>query len=94
MAESKLYVPKCSAKARTTTFGEILNVSFHADTLKAFIVEHTNDRGYLNLTISKRKAVGPYGDTHSVALDTWKPNGQQQSAPAQQQANDDVPGLR
>ena len=37
-----------------------------------FIQAHTNERGYLNLNISKRNEVGQYGDTHSISLDTWK----------------------
>lgn len=32
-----------------------------------------NEKWYVNMTISKRKEVGKYGDTHYVTENTWKP---------------------
>ena len=69
----KVYL-KCSAKARDTNYGEMLNIGVKAEDLIAFAQQHVNERGYLNLTISKRRSVGTYGDTHSVTLDTYQPN--------------------
>ena len=55
---------KCSAKEKIfANGGSVLNIGIKA---------HTNERGYLNLNISKRNEVGQYGDTHSISLDTWK----------------------
>ncbi len=71
MAE-KTYL-KCSAKARTTTHGEMINIGVKSTDLIAFAQAHTNERGYVNLTVSQRKEPGKYGDTHSVALDTFEP---------------------
>jgi|TARA_R110000824_G_scaffold18615_2_gene73410 hypothetical protein len=72
MAE-KVYL-KCSAKKKIfDNGGSILNIGIKAETLTAFIAEHTNERGYLNLTVQERREVGQYGDTHSVTLDTWEP---------------------
>jgi len=33
----------------------------------------TNEKGYFNLEILKRKEIGKYGDTHYVKVDEWKP---------------------
>ena len=71
MAE-KVYL-KCRAKARTTQYGELLSIGVRVEDLVKFAKEHGNDRGYLNLTVSKRKETGQYGDTHSVFLDTYEP---------------------
>lgn len=72
MAE-KVYL-KCSAKKKNfDNGGSILNIGVKAEDLTAFIAEHTNDRGYLNLTVQERREVGQYGDTHMVTLDTWEP---------------------
>lgn len=68
-----IYVPKCSAKARQTPYGEKLNLSFKVEDLLAFAKQHANAKGYLNLTVSQRKEPGKFGDTHSVKLDTWEP---------------------
>lgn len=68
----KIYL-KCSAKARTTQFGEVLNLGIKVEDLADFCRKHKNERGYLNLTISPRRETGQYGDTHSVYLDTYTP---------------------
>lgn len=75
MNEPKIYAP-ATAKQIETNYGPLLKVSFSADKMILFINTHRNERGYVNLTISNRKEVGKYGDTHSVALDTWKPKTQ------------------
>lgn len=70
--EKKVYL-RCSAKAKETSFGTVLKLSFKDVDIAAFVREHKNDKGYINLEIRERKEVGQYGDTHSVSLDTWKP---------------------
>jgi len=72
MASDKIYL-KCSAKARQTNYGQMLNIGVKADDLIAFAQQHANARGYVNLTVSERKEPGKYGDTHSVTLDTYEP---------------------
>jgi hypothetical protein len=63
---------KCSAKKREfPNGGSLLNLGIKSEDLTVFIAEHTNERGYLNLTIKERREVGRYGDTHAVTLDTW-----------------------
>lgn len=63
----------CRAKARSTQFGEIINVSMKVEDLIAFANEHKNQGGYLNLSVRKRKQEGRFGETHSIVLDTWEP---------------------
>lgn len=89
----KTYIPKCSAKL----LGEsLLKLSFKAKDLVDFIHQNTNDRGYFNICVSPRRETGQFGDTHSVWLDTWKPDPSKRSAPPAAQSqpinnSDDVP---
>jgi hypothetical protein len=79
---TKTYVPKSSAKQIETSFGPLIKLSFQTEALKAFLAENTNEKGYINFTISERKEVGQYGDTHSVVLDDWKPSDRGEASPA------------
>ena len=83
----KIYVPRASCKEKTFTSGHtVLKLGFHASTLIEFIRANANQRGYINLGISKRREVGQHGDTHCVWLDTWLPGQTAPAAtPAQQQ---------
>lgn len=63
----KTYI-KWSAKEIDGQYGKFLNVSLNAED----IMQYVNDRGYINLTISPRKEVGQFGDTHSIILNEWK----------------------
>lgn len=70
----KIYVPKASAKeVKFSNGGSMLKLSFKAEDVMAFIRQHTNAKGYINLNISPRRDVGKYGETHSVYLDTYQP---------------------
>ncbi len=63
---------KCSAKERKfSNGGSVINVGIKREDLAEFVRKHTNERGYVNLTIAPRREVGQYGDTHSVYLDTF-----------------------
>jgi hypothetical protein len=65
---------KCSAKERSfSNGGTKLNISVKVEELVRFAREHANSKGYINLTVSRRREPGTYGDTHSVLLDTWEP---------------------
>lgn len=102
---ASVYVPKSSAKERTTSFGQIINLSFNAKELIDFVNANTNEKGYINLEVVPRKEVSSYGDTHSVKLNNWKPEktegatparqpqkpAPRKPAPAAEQPNDDVP---
>ena len=75
---------KCSAKEKTfSNGGTILNLGIKAEDMQQFLQAHTNERGYLNLTVQSRREVGKFGDTHTVSLDTWvaKPKGEAVNEP-------------
>lgn len=78
----KVYVPKSSAKARQTSIGEILRISFKVEDAIEFFKKNANDKGYINLELIPRKTAGTYGDTHTLTLDTWKPTPRTDGAPA------------
>lgn len=81
MPREKIYVPRSSAKARQTQYGEFLSLGFNVEELIKFAQAHKNERGYLNLTVSKRKQPSDRGETHSVFLDDYVP-GDRREAPA------------
>lgn len=105
MGTDKAYL-KCSAKEKVfPDGGRVLHIGMKVEDLIAFARQHGNARGYLNLSVRARRAVGQYGDTHSVALDPYEPprrgwQGDQAAeaprpsapgAPAQGLYDDDVP---
>lgn len=91
---SKTYIEWASCKAITGQYGEFYNISFNAERL----MQYANEKGYINMTMSKRREVGQYGDTHYFTLNDWKPEGgaapQQQapasSTPTNSQGGDDI----
>lgn len=73
MAKDKIYVPLFVKEHEFKDGGTILKVSCKIDKMIAFLNEHTNSKGYVNMIISRRKEVSQYGDTHYAVLDTWEP---------------------
>ena len=67
----KTYIDGTSCKAVTGQFGEFFNMSFNIEKLQ----QYANEKGYVNVTMSKRKEPGQYGDTHYFTLNDWKPEG-------------------
>jgi hypothetical protein len=87
--EQKIYVPKANAKEVTFKSGKtVMKLSFHALELAEFVKQHQNEKGYVNFGVSKRKEVGKWGETHTIWLDTWKPDGQQQRKSDQPKRDD------
>lgn len=66
-----------SGKAIQTQYGELLKLSIGPKDLET-INKNTNEKGWINLIVKKRKEVGKYGETHSISVDTWKPEKQDQ----------------
>lgn len=94
MASLKTYVPGSGGKEETGKYGSFFKLYFKADELIKFTKEHQNQGGWLNLTMSKRREPGKKGETHYIALDTWKPTRQatpQTSTDAPPIEEDDVP---
>lgn len=79
--QQKIYAPVRAKVVEFQSGKKILKISFKSDEMVEFIQKHTNQRGFVNLGVSKRKEVGRYGETHTVWLDTWEPGQQQPSAP-------------
>ncbi|MBT3726354.1 hypothetical protein HOG21_01260 [bacterium] len=44
-------------------------MSFNLEKLQ----QYANEKGYVNMTMSKRKEPGQYGDTHYFTLNDWNP---------------------
>ena len=53
-----------------------------------YITEGKNGKRYVRVNVNQKKEIDKYGKTHSVEVDTWKPNNQQ-AAPAQVDFNAD-----
>jgi len=60
---------KGNAKAIEGNFWEFFNISLNLEDLQ----QHVNDKWRVNLTMSKRKEVWQYWDTHSLILNEYKP---------------------
>lgn len=84
---SKTYIDGASCKAINGQFWEFFNISFNAEKL----AQYANEKGYINITMSKRKEPGQYGDTHYFTLNDWKPEGGStpQSQPQPQNTSSD-----
>ena len=88
---AKTYIDGTSCKAINGQFGEFFNVSINVEKLQ----QYANEKGYVNMTMSKRREVGQYGDTHYFVLNEYNPEAQQNnSAPAnnasQDNSSDDI----
>tara|TARA_R110002020_G_scaffold175493_1_gene367407 strand:- start:21523 stop:21813 length:291 start_codon:yes stop_codon:yes gene_type:complete len=62
--------------------GSLIRISFNLEDLRK-MKENLNEAGYINLNCQERLTPSQYGHTHSVVLDTWKP--QTQGTPSFQQ---------
>ena len=66
---AKTYIEWSSCKAINGQFGEFFNISFNLEKLQ----QYANEKGYVNLTMSKRREVGQYWDTHYFTLNEYNP---------------------
>ena len=66
---AKTYIDGTSCKAISGQFGEFFNVSVNIEKLQ----QYANEKGYVNMTMSKRREVGQYGDTHYFTLNEYNP---------------------
>ena len=66
---AKTYIDGASCKAVNGQFWEFYNMSFNIEKLS----QYANEKGYVNLVMSKRREVGQYGDTHYFTLNEWNP---------------------
>ena len=69
---AKTYIDGTSCKAINGQFWEFYNMSFNLEKLQ----QYANEKGYVDMTMSKRREAGQYGDTHYFTLNDWKPEGE------------------
>lgn len=72
--ELKIYAPASAKKVTFQSGKSILKIGINVEKFKDFLDTHRNAKGYINLGISERKETSRYGETHTVWLDTWKPD--------------------
>ena len=83
---AKTYIEWTSCKAINGQFGEFFNISFNIEKLQ----QYANEKGYVNLTMSKRREVGQYGDTHYFTLNEYNPNNNQNNTEPNQATNNNA----
>lgn len=81
----KIYVPGVWAKQRTNSPFFQLTLNCKAADLVKFIHEHTDERGWIKFGISEMKQPKEK-QSHSVWLDTWRPDASRQFNNARQAA--------
>lgn len=72
--QQREYAAGMTAKERRGDYGTFLSVGVNVEKFVEWLTaQKPNAKGYVNLTISARKEIGKYGETHSVYLDTYQP---------------------
>lgn len=75
MENQKKYIG--SVKTIAGNFGEFQKISFNKTDLEE-LEAHLNEKGWVNINMNKRREVGQYGQTHTMVIDDWKPEGNYQ----------------
>lgn len=73
---SKTYINGITIKEIDGQYGKFMNISVNIHKIKEF----ANDKGYVNMTVSPRREVGQYGETHTAVLNEYQPKGQTQQS--------------
>lgn len=73
MSEQKKYAKGIFIK-QTSEF--YTNININLANFNEWAKEFADEKGYIKLTIGKKKEVGKFGDTHWCALNEWKPESQ------------------
>ena len=85
----KIYVG--SGKVIETKYGDLMKVSLSKDdinTIASWMKE--NNESWVNLNVSERRSPSDKGQTHSVTIDTWKPDSKKAGG-AQEEEDDLLP---
>ena len=78
-----IYVTNSSAKEIVfDDGGSLMRIGFKVESLLAFLQTHQNEKGWINMVVTRRKTLGKFGDTHSIKLDTFKPKAKSDAAPS------------
>jgi len=85
MSNEKIYCGSAKRK-EFSDGGNIMNVSLDLDELnkrfKVYGFETRAGKKIIKLKISKRREPDQYDNTHSVMIDTWKPENQESQTPS------------
>ena len=79
MGNTKQYCGK--AKRRSSQFGEFFNITLSPSDVETIIAARGAD-GWLHLQMGETRQPDKRGNTHTIWVDDWKPNGQQANASA------------
>lgn len=79
MADNPIYV----GSGKAGKFGVKINICINdiAEYAKANIKAADNGKKYIRLEVNPRKSEDQYGNTHSVRIDTWKPEEKKEAKP-------------
>jgi len=66
---AKTYIEWASCKAKSGQFGEFFNISINVEKLQ----QYANEKGYVNMVMSKRREVWQYWETHYFTLNDYNP---------------------
>lgn len=84
--QDKVYANGVFVREHTFSSGKtILKVGIDVRKFVEFLNQHIDERGFVNIGISQRQKPSDKGITHTVWLDTWKPDQQRAARPAQRQ---------
>ena len=77
----------CGSGKEFGIYGTV-NISVCLSDLKEHITEGSNGKKYIRLKLNRKREPDQYGNTHSLEVDTWKPEKQE---PKQEPKQDDMP---
>jgi hypothetical protein len=81
---AKMYIEGINCKSVNWQFGEFFNISFNIEKLK----QYANEKGYVNVTMSKRKEQWQYWETHYFTLNEWTPEWKNNNSNSSSKNND------
>lgn len=75
---SKTYAPGSCKRANTDFF--CVRIGIPVEKFKAFLEQHKNAKGYVNLNLAEKRETDQFGNTHTMTLDTWEPKANPEAA--------------
>ena len=76
MSEQKIFVGSGKKSGQYDIIN--LNICLSEIPKEHITTSQSNGKKYLRLVVAAKKQTDQYGNTHSVAIDTWKPEPKQQ----------------
>lgn len=84
MEDKKIFVGSGISKFE----GNLVSCSICLSDLPSEHIFEYNSKKYIKLNVQKKKEQDQYGKTHSVSIDTWKPEAKKEPVPAVNSSND------